>query len=158
MNAARALAVAAALAGAPGTAAAAPADDVATLAAWWPGIYDTAEQLVFSTHGVAGRAEGSELRVRTIVSRIAVPWLGRYVLYVEEFLHDDPENLRRQVLLRWAHGQRAHCFCSSSASATRSNTMRWAAQRERLRRLPSWPRRQPGLSKTGRSLKSRLSR
>lgn len=100
MNAARALAVAAALAGAPGTAAAAPADDVATLAAWWPGIYDTAEQLVFSTHGVAGRAEGSELRVRTIVSRIAVPWLGRYVLYVEEFLHDDPENLRRQVLLR----------------------------------------------------------
>lgn len=79
---------------------AAAADDVAMLAGWWPGIYDTSEQLVFENRGDAGRAVGSELRVRTLVSRIALPWLGDDVLYSEEFLHDDPENLRRQVLLR----------------------------------------------------------
>lgn len=77
-------------------------DDVATLAAWWPGIYDTSEQLVFATRGAAGRAEGSQLRVRTLVARIALPWLGDHVLYAEEFLHDDPEVLRRQVLLKLA--------------------------------------------------------
>jgi hypothetical protein len=79
---------------------AAATDDVATLADWWPGIYDTSEQLVLAGEGDAGRAEGSELRVRTLVSRIPLPWLGDDVLYAEEFLHDDPENLRRQVLLR----------------------------------------------------------
>lgn len=102
MNAARAMALVLAAYGAQGSIAGTPADDVATLAAWWPGIYDTSEQLVYSRHGEPGRAEGSELRVRTIVSRIVLPWLGGDVLYVEEFPHDDPENLRRQVLLRLA--------------------------------------------------------
>ena len=100
MNAWRPLALAAIAVGTFDFARAAAADDVATLAAWWPGIYDTSEQLVFSRHGEAGRTEGSELRVRTLVSRIALPWLGDNVLYAEEFLQDDPENLRRQVLLR----------------------------------------------------------
>lgn len=100
MNAWRPLALAAIAVGTLQIARAAAADDVATLAAWWPGIYDTSEQLVFSSRGEAGRAEGSELRVRTLVSRIALPWLGDNVLYAEEFLQDEPENLRRQVLLR----------------------------------------------------------
>ncbi|MBV6418720.1 MAG: Chromophore lyase CpcT/CpeT [Steroidobacteraceae bacterium] len=101
MNAAvRAIAVVMAAVGACGAVAATPADGVALLAAWWPGIYDTSEQLVYSRRGEPGRAEGSELRVRTIVSRIALPWLGDNVLYAEEFLHDDPEDPRRQVLLR----------------------------------------------------------
>lgn len=100
MNVWRPLALAAIAVGMFGIASAAAADDVATLAAWWPGIYDTSEQLVFSNRGEAGRAAGSELRVRTLVSRIALPWLGDNVLYAEEFLQDDPEDLRRQVLLR----------------------------------------------------------
>lgn len=101
MNASRPLAlVAIAVIWSP-AARAVSAEDVATLAAWWPGIYDTSEQLVFSNHGdPGGRAEGSELRVRTLVARIALPWLGDDVLYAEEFLHDDPEDVRRQVVLR----------------------------------------------------------
>lgn len=100
MSAWRPLALAAIAVGTLEIARAAAGDDVAALAAWWPGIYDTSEQLVFASHGEAGRAEGSELRVRTVVSRIELPWLGDDVLYAEEFLHDDPETLRRQVLLR----------------------------------------------------------
>ncbi|MGE0581916.1 MAG: chromophore lyase CpcT/CpeT [Steroidobacteraceae bacterium] len=100
MNAWRPLALAAIAVGTFGIARAGAADDVVTLAAWWPGIYDTSEQLVLAGRDEAGRAEGSEMRVRTLVSRIALPWLGDDVLYAEEFLHDDPENLRRQVLLR----------------------------------------------------------
>lgn len=100
MNAWRPIALAAIAVATFGIARAASADDVATLAAWWPGIYDTSEQLVYESQAGSGRAEGSELRVRTLVSRIALPWLGDDVLYAEEFLHDDPEDLRRQVLLR----------------------------------------------------------
>jgi len=102
MNALRPLAVVAIAVVALQAARAADADDVAVLASWWPGIYDTSEQLVLSRGGDAARAEGSELRVRTIVARIDVPWLGEHVLYTEEFLHDEPERLRRQVLLRLA--------------------------------------------------------
>jgi hypothetical protein len=45
-----------------------------------------------------------------------VPWLGAHVLYLEEFLHDDPDNLRRQLLVRLepaqppARGVRAELF------------------------------------------------
>ena len=101
MSAWRPLALAAIAVGIYGMARAAAVDDVATLAAWWPGIYDSSEQLVLAGPDEEGRrAEGSELRVRTLVSRVALPWLGDDVLYAEEFLHDEPENLRRQVLLR----------------------------------------------------------
>lgn len=102
MNALRPLACVAIAVSALQVARAADTDDVAVLASWWPGIYDTSEQLVFGRAGDATRAEGSELRVRTIVARIEVPWLGEHVLYTEEFLHDEPERLRRQVLLRLA--------------------------------------------------------
>lgn len=100
MTAARPLALAAIAVMALPIAPAAGTDDAALLAAWWSGIYDTSEQLVFSRAPDPGHVEGSELRVRTLVSRIAVPWLGDEVLYLEEFPHDDPEQLRRQVLLR----------------------------------------------------------
>mgnify|MGYP003503026664 CR=1 FL=1 len=72
MNAWRPLALAAIAVGTFDFARAAAADDVATLAAWWPGIYDTSEQLVFSRHGEAGRTDeelaslGSELDDTTV--------------------------------------------------------------------------------------------
>lgn len=75
--------------------------DVETLAGWWPGIYDTSEQLVYSQFSEPGDpASGSEVRIRTIVAPLALPWLGEHVLYVEEFPHDDPEDLRRQTLMK----------------------------------------------------------
>ena len=40
------------------------------------------------------------VRVRTVVTRVNIPWLGARVLYLEEFLHDQPSVLRRQLLLR----------------------------------------------------------
>jgi hypothetical protein len=37
--------------------------------------------------------------VRTVVAPVDAPWLGQHVLYLEEFLHDDPDSIRRQLLL-----------------------------------------------------------
>jgi hypothetical protein len=67
----------------------------------WTGVFDTAEQLVYSQQNesdLAGEAE--ERRVHTLVVPVAVPWLGTHVLYFEEFLHEDPDHPRRMMLLR----------------------------------------------------------
>lgn len=83
-------------------AGATPGDDVEALARWWPRMYDTTEQVVVSDVPGASREVGVELRVHTMVERVTLPWIGEHVLYVEEFLHDDPDDVRRQVLLRLA--------------------------------------------------------
>jgi len=71
------------------------------LADIWPGVRDSSEHRVVSRDPVPGAfADQQELRVRTVVSRVQVPWLGLRVLYLEEFLQDDPHMLRRQLLLR----------------------------------------------------------
>jgi hypothetical protein len=76
-------------------------EDVATLAAWWPGIYDSSEQLIVAgDEDETTASDLAEVRVHTLVSRVPLDWLGEHVLYAEEFRHDDPEHLRRQVLLR----------------------------------------------------------
>jgi hypothetical protein len=91
--------------------------DVDALQQLWSGIRDSSEQVVVS--GDAGSSswqESSERRVRAVVSPVALPWLGAHVLYLEEFLHDDPDNLRRQVLVKLepaeppARGVRARLF------------------------------------------------
>jgi hypothetical protein len=75
-----------------------PADALMQL---WPGIRDSSEHLVFSPdRGPATLSDQEALRVRTVVARVQVPWLGLRVLYVEEFLHDNPAALRRQLLLK----------------------------------------------------------
>jgi CpeT/CpcT family protein DUF1001 len=67
----------------------------------WPGVRDSAEQVVISPdRGPASFSDQEELRVRTVVARVQVPWLGLRVLYLEEFLHDNPGALRRQLLLK----------------------------------------------------------
>ncbi len=67
----------------------------------WPGVRDSNEQVVLSPdRGPATFSDQEALRVRTVVARVQVPWLGLRVLYVEEFLHDDPTEIRRQLLLR----------------------------------------------------------
>jgi hypothetical protein len=75
-----------------------PADALMRL---WPGVRDTSEQMVVSPdEGHSTFDDEEPVRVRTVVARVHLPWLGARVLYLEEFLHDQPSVLRRQLLLR----------------------------------------------------------
>jgi hypothetical protein len=75
--------------------------DVDRLDKLWPGLHDSTEQTVVnSDRGLVGWTEGVEHRVRTVVASVEVPWLGSHVLYLEEFYQDEPDQLRRQVLLQ----------------------------------------------------------
>jgi hypothetical protein len=66
----------------------------------WPGVRDSTEEVfVSSDPNVSAWGEGAEKRVRTVVAPVEAPWLGQRVLYLEEFLHDDPDSIRRQLLL-----------------------------------------------------------
>jgi len=74
--------------------------DVEALAKMWPGVRDSTEEVfVGSDPNVSAWGEGAEKRVRTVVAPVGAPWLGQRVLYLEEFLHDDPDSIRRQLLL-----------------------------------------------------------
>ncbi len=77
------------------------ATDVEALERLWAGIHDSSEQTVVNTdRGVVGWTEGVTHRVRTIVAPVDIPWLGHHVLYLEEFLQDEPDEVRRQMLLQ----------------------------------------------------------
>ena len=93
------------------------ATDVDSLEQLWSGTRDSSEQVVVSTDlGINSWPESSERRVRAVVAPVALPWLGTHVLYFEEFLHDDPDELRRQLLVKLepaeppAHGVRARLY------------------------------------------------
>jgi hypothetical protein len=74
--------------------------DVEALGRMWPGVRDSTEEVFISSDpNVSAWGEGSEKRVRTVVAPVEAPWLGQHVLYLEEFLHDDPDSIRRQLLL-----------------------------------------------------------
>src|SRR6516164_2348674 len=80
---------------------AADAGDAATLERVWSGVRDSSEQVVMSLdRGAAQWPEASERRVRTIVAPVNLTWLGAHVLYLEEFIEDDPQQPRRQLLLQ----------------------------------------------------------
>jgi CpeT/CpcT family (DUF1001) len=98
-------------------AVAADGGDVAALERVWSGVRDSSEQVVMSLdRGAALWPQGGELRVRTIVAPVNVPLLGLHVLYLEEFIEDDPQQPRRQLLLRLepaaekAHAVRASLY------------------------------------------------
>jgi len=75
--------------------------DVQALAHVWPGVRDSTEQVVLTPEGEPMLwPHTTETRVRTIVSAVELPWLGEHVLYLEEFLHEEPGDLRRQLLLQ----------------------------------------------------------
>jgi hypothetical protein len=91
--------------------------DIDSLQRLWSGIHDSSEQVVVSPEtGINAWPESSERRVRAVVEPVDLPWLGSHVLYFEEFLHDDPDNLRRQLLVKLeqaeppARGVRAQLF------------------------------------------------
>ncbi len=74
--------------------------DVEALAKMWPGVRDSTEEVfVSSDPKLSAWGEGAEKRVRTVVAAVDAAWLGPRVLYLEEFLHDDPDSIRRQLLL-----------------------------------------------------------
>ena len=82
-------------------AGAADASEVAALERTWSGVRDSSEQVVLSLdRGAALWREASERRVRTVVAPVSVGWLGAHVLYFEEFIEDDPQEPRRQLLLQ----------------------------------------------------------
>jgi hypothetical protein len=82
-------------------AAAGPVNDVEALQQLWSGSHDSSEEVVVSSDtGINSWPESSERRVRVVVAPVALAWLGTHVLYFEEFLHDDPDNLRRQLLVK----------------------------------------------------------
>ena len=75
--------------------------DVDSLERLWTGLRDTSEQVVVSSDpGINSWPESSERRVRATGAPVELPWLGSHVLYYEEFLHDDPDSLRRQLLIK----------------------------------------------------------
>jgi hypothetical protein len=75
--------------------------DVAALERLWSGVRDSNEQVVIGAER-QGEAwpPADEARVRTVVAPVNIPWLGRHVLYLEEFLEDEPAHPRRQLLLQ----------------------------------------------------------
>src|SRR6516162_9562097 len=98
-------------------AGAADASEVAALERTWSGVRDSSEQVVLSLdRGAALWREATEQRVRTIVAPVSVGWLGAHVLYLEEFIEDDPQQPRRQLLLQLesvageARAVRAHLY------------------------------------------------
>ena len=79
-------------------AAAADGADVEALQRLWSGVRDSSEQVVMSVdRGATLWPQTSERRVRTIVAPVSVAWLGAHVLYLEEFLEDDPGDPRQDV-------------------------------------------------------------
>jgi hypothetical protein len=90
---------------APGISFSGTLDDVAAadaLVQVWPGVRDSSEHIVVASEEALPSFDDEEepLRVRTVVARVHLPWLGARILYLEEFLHDQPSVLRRQLLLR----------------------------------------------------------
>ena len=89
--------------------------DVVALEHAWSGVRDSSEQVVMSAEP-SGWPNTPEQRVRTVVSPVSVAWLGAHLLYLEEFLEDDPEHPRRQLLMQLeparegAHAVHVHLF------------------------------------------------
>jgi hypothetical protein len=82
-------------------AASADPGDLAALERTWSGVRDSSEQVVVSLdRGTTLWPQTSDLRVRTVVAPVSVPFLGAHVLYLEEFIEDDPQQPRRQLLLQ----------------------------------------------------------
>ena len=69
------------------------------LMAFWPGDYDNREQLQFDSNvGKKNMEEGGHLRVHSHIRRVDLPAFGPYVLYVQEYKHNDPTQIFRQRL------------------------------------------------------------
>lgn len=69
------------------------------LMAFWPGDYDNREQLQFDFNvGKRTVEDGGHVRIHSQIRRVELPAFGPYVLYVEEYKHNDPGQIFRQRL------------------------------------------------------------
>jgi CpeT/CpcT family (DUF1001) len=90
----------AAAAAAAGAAGGADGSDLAALERLWSGVRDSSEQVVMNLeHGRLEWPQTGERRVRTVVAPVSIAWLGEHVLYLEEFIEDEPQHPRRQLLI-----------------------------------------------------------
>lgn len=65
----------------------------------WPGDYDNREQVQFDFNdGRRSPEEGAHARVHSQVRRVDLPAFGEYLLYIEDYRHNDPGNVFRQRL------------------------------------------------------------
>ena len=65
----------------------------------WPGEYDNVEQLDFDKFaGMPDVSHGQHLRVHHHAQRLKSSRLGEYVMYIEEYIHDDPSDIQRQSI------------------------------------------------------------
>lgn len=63
-------------------------------------MYDVSEELITGEPSDSPLASlADQERVQINVRRIPLPWMGTHVLYVEEYLYDEPFERRRRVLL-----------------------------------------------------------
>jgi len=63
---------------------------------WWPGEYNNHEQIVRQSGGGLGEPVFEPIfRIHSHYVRLDLPALGDNVLYVEEFLNEDPNNISR---------------------------------------------------------------
>lgn len=63
---------------------------------WWPGEYNNHEQIVRQSGGGLGEPVFEPIfRIHSHYVRLDLPALGDNVLYVEEFLNEDPDNISR---------------------------------------------------------------
>ncbi len=84
----------------------AAADERDALSDLWSGMYDVSEELITGEASESPLASLAEQeRVQINVRRIPLTWLGTHVLYVEEYLYDEPFERRRRVLLSIAPAQ-----------------------------------------------------
>src|SRR5437763_9317305 len=135
----RAATVMAALLGVLLAAAAVDGADVEALQRLWSGVRDSSEQVVMSPErDASGWPQTSEQRVRTIVAPVRVAWLGAHVLYLEEFLEDDPEDPRRQLLLALEPAGPAHAVRVRLFSFARPRLWMHLNYRPRLAARLAW--------------------
>jgi len=115
--------VMAALLGVLFAAAAADGADVEALQRLVVRVRDSSEQVVMSAErGASAWPLLSEQRVRTIVAPVSVAWLGVHVLYLEEFLEDDPRIRAASCCSRSSRPARPRmrCGCDCSPSHARA--------------------------------------
>ena len=103
---------------------------------FWSGVRDTSEQVVFCNGTGLTSARGLERRVRAVVEPVDLPWLGPHVLYFEEFLHDDPDILRRQLLVRLEAAEPPRAVSVRGCTRSRTPSLEEAESESEAARCP----------------------
>lgn len=84
------------------------ARDVVMLTSWFGGEWDNDEQLWFENGRRANwPKDRRHQRVHTLHRKVDLPWLGKHVFYIEEYVDNDPTKIIRQRLVTFESDQPA---------------------------------------------------